>query len=105
MAQFHLFILSKLEASVEIFDTDSTCLLNEEEESCVFFSKLIIIGFHEKSKLPAPITTNVINFENRIVEQNNSQQALLNLEDKETTLSLAYKKLSKKAAYKKKDVK
>ncbi len=44
-------------------------------------------------------------FENRIVEQNNNQQALLNLEDKETTLALAYKKLSKKAAYKKKDVK
>ena len=41
----------------------------------------------------------------KIVEQNNNQQALLNLEDKETTLALAYKKLSKKAAYKKKDVK
>ena len=43
-------------------------------------------------------------FEKRIINLNNKQQqTLLNLEDEETTLSHVYKKLSKKAAYKRND--
>jgi hypothetical protein len=76
MAQFHRFIRSKLDASVDMLETDSTCLLNVEDESWEFFSKLITIELHEKSKTPVPTTTRNTILTNEILNLRTKAKAI-----------------------------